>query len=79
MRPREGYGKTWLTDNRRAAEVPGRTLAFTFVGTAVVVTPADYFISGRESVWLSIGLGIACGLIVSWITYRGVKPFRSER
>ena len=78
MKSGNGFGDTWLTNWRLAADAPRRTLVFTFIGTALGVALGDYFISGRESVWLSIGIGIACGLIVTSLAYRKMRTYDRE-
>jgi hypothetical protein len=75
MKTGDGFGSTWLTNWRRAADVPRRTLVFTFAGTTAGVALVDYFVSGRESVWLSIALGIACGVIVTLLAYRRMATY----
>jgi hypothetical protein len=75
MKTADGFGNTWLTNWRLAADAPKRTLLLTFIGTAFGVALGDYFISGRESVWLSVGLGIACGLIVTTLAYRKLRSY----
>ena len=76
MKTSDGFGNTWLTNWRRAADAPRRTLVFAFVLTTLGVALGDYFISERESVRLSVRLGLACGLIVASIVYRKMKSYQ---
>ena len=75
MKAGDGFGNTWLTNWRLAADAPRRALVVTFIGTTLGVAVGDYFISGRGSVWLSIGLEISCGVIVAILASRKMRTY----
>jgi len=73
----EGFGTTWMTNWRRAAEVPVRTLGFTFVATSVSTGLIEYYL-GSQIVSLAIVVGLACGTGVSVLGWRKMRPYRSN-
>jgi hypothetical protein len=74
----DGFGRTWLTNWRLAADKPVRALLFLFVVCAVGVGVTDYFITTYRSIRLSAGLGLVCGAVVALVARRKLRTYRSD-
>jgi hypothetical protein len=68
-----GFGKTWLTNWRRASEVPRRTIVTAFLVTSVGAGMGDYYLTSLRSVPFSTVLGLTCGLIVTYQVRRNLS------